>query len=280
MPNKKGYKGKKRKGKRKNNNKKQPLSKAQVRAVKQIAQKLDDGETEFKYTYVGAYKYDGETTNSEGSFWKDNTGMVKTMSPVIEKGTDHDQRIGTQVQLRRIMLQYVLRWPLLSLTPNWNSRNSTASANSQLYGKDFRNTLEGRLYLIQFNHGDQGYAAFQKYLDCFKTPYTLRENMSMASRAMKKQEVKVLASKKFILRRHISNIDSTNTGIVLAPPVEGVLQANLSEELTFDSSNNNSQNVRFGYILKFGHLADQFLTITSAYNPLVQTKMHYWYTDE
>ena len=266
--------------KKKAKGKKAVLSKAQVRAVKNIAQRLDDGDTEFKYTYIGAYKYDGETANSEGTFWKDQTGMIKTMSPIIAKGTGHADRIGDKIKLRRILLQYVIRWPLASLTPNWNSRNAAAVANSQLYGQDFRNTLEGRIYLVQLNHGDQGYASFQRYLSCFKRPYTLREDMSEAQKAMKKQELKVLASNKFVLRRHVTNMTSTDTFVSLAAPVEGVLQVAMNEDLTFDTSNDSTQNVRYAYVVKFGHLADQFLTITSAYNPLVQSKMHFWYTDE
>lgn len=74
----------------------------------------------------------------------------------------------------------MLRWPLDTLTPNWNSRNSAAVNNSQLYGKDFRSTLEGRIYLVRLNHADQGYASFQRYLDCFKRPYTLKEDMTEA----------------------------------------------------------------------------------------------------
>jgi len=112
--------------------------------------------------------------------------MIKTMDPTISPGVGHDQRIGTQVKCRRVMMQYVLRWPLLSLTPNWNGVNTTATNNDGLFSKDWRSTLEGRIYLVRLNHADQGYAAFSKYLAAFKRPYTLRENMSEAQKEFKK----------------------------------------------------------------------------------------------
>ena len=104
--------------------------------------------------------------------------------------------------------------------------------------------------------------------------------MSEASKAMKKQEIRVLASKKFVIRRRVVNITDTNANKIIAEPVEGVLSATLNRDLGFVSGNNLPANLRYGFIIKFGHLADQFLTITADYNPLSQTKMHYWYTDE
>lgn len=73
---------------------------------------------------------------------------------------------------------------------------------------------------------------------------------------MKKQEIKVLASDKFVLRRHVTNMDTNNTFVALSAPVEGVLQASVHTSLAFDSGVNLPQNYRYAYVVKFGHLAD------------------------
>lgn len=254
---------------------------AQERRVVQLARKEDDKDTEFKYVYTGSYIYSGDVANAANSFWKDNTGMIKTMDATIARGTAHNQRVGDQITLRRIMLQYVLRWPLVTYTTNWNGLNSGAVSNSQLTSKDLRLTLPGRIYLVRLDHADGSYAGFQHYLDCFKRPYTLREEMDNDDIDMKKQEVKILASKRFVLRRS-ATLKSDNTLHVFNKLVEDVIQVPQEELLRFDKSgvSNVAQNWRYAVVVKFGHLADQFITIDEKYNPIMLTKMHYWYTDE
>lgn len=196
-----------------------------------IASKLDDGETEFKYVSVGAYKYNGDSTNTEAVFWADNTGMIKTLDPVISKGTEHNERIGDDVMMRRVMAQYVLRWPLLAKTTNWNGRTGTTT--DAAYSADFRYDLTGRIYLIRLNHADTGYASFAKYLSAFKRPYTLAEDMGNAAREMKKQEIKVLDSKPFKITRRVVNILTGSSNQIISNPLEGVLSAKINLRQAF-----------------------------------------------
>lgn len=122
-------------------------------------------------------KYHGQTTNVEGSFWADSTGLIKSINVPFPQGIADNQRIGSKIQLKRILVQYVLRWPLKSLTPIWNGRSTTAATNNDCYASDMRNSLTGRIYLIQMDYADGSAVAFVKYLESFKTPFALRQNM-------------------------------------------------------------------------------------------------------
>jgi len=51
-----------------------PIRKAITKAVRKEIQ--DD--VEMKYVTSAVLKYSGQTTNSDGSFWSDNTGLIKT----------------------------------------------------------------------------------------------------------------------------------------------------------------------------------------------------------
>lgn len=66
----------------------------------------------------------------------------------------------------------------------------------------------------------------------------------------------------------------------LRPPVEGVFSVKLDKELVFTAASNYIQNVRYAVVIKFGHLADQFKTLDSKYNPLLEMRANYWYTDQ
>lgn len=253
--------------------------------LKKVETKLKNIKPEFKYIAVGAYKYDGQSTNMTASFYSNETGAIKSMSPRVLRGTAYNNRIGDTIQLKRIFATFVVRWPLFTLTPNWNGRNAAAISNAELYSRDLRLTCPCKISVIQMEHADRAFAAFQTYLEGFKRLYTLKENMvDNAVKDLKSQELKVLSSKSFTLRRKLttSGPASELAATYTSSPAEISINIPMNQKLTFPTDPSTDylpSNYRYAYVIQFGHMADQFLTIDDKYNPLVQAKFNYWYTD-
>lgn len=103
--------------------------------------------------------------------------------------------------------------------------------------------------------------------------------MLVPDNQMGSQEYKILDSHPFNVRRTVLNADTTHTYTQLKPMVTGILMASKQTELEFKSGSDTSANYRFAVVVKFGSAVDQFLTLDSKYNPLIQMKARMWYTD-
>lgn len=270
---------------KKNGKKKGSRNNTLVKRVSKLESKVKYVKPEFKYTSVGVYKYDGQTPDAASSFYGDNTGHIKTLSPTIERGVAYNQRIGDSIRLRRLFCQFTVRWPLASLIPNWNARNIAATNNSMLYGSDARMTLPCKISIIRMEHADKAFASFQTYMEGFKRLYTLKENMAdNAVKDLKKQELKVLASRSFTLKRSAEWLATSPapTLAYIAKLQEISINIPLDQELSFlqaPATNNNFQNYRYAYVIQFGHQNDPWITTTKEYCPLVSSKFNYYYTD-
>lgn len=200
--------------------KKQALSKPAKREVKNLITAAQNKAQEFKYTSIGLYSYNGTIANAQASFYRDNTGMIKTATPTIAVGDGHNQRIGTSVDLKRVLCQFVLKWPLAADTPNWNARGNTYV---DMGTRSLRTTLPVRVHLVQFHFADGSFADLEHYMAGFKRMYTLQENMTPGGKSLIKQEVKILGTRKVTLRRRLVEFDAGGNPQYHYQPVEGVI---------------------------------------------------------
>ena len=256
---------------------------------KGIAQRLDVLESkvkelkpEYKYQYTTYNTVSGQTADASNLFYANNTGFIKAALVQIPRGDTNGSRIGDEVRMKRIFVQTIVRWPLLSLTPLWNGADATASSNQyKAIGGDMRLDIPVKLSIVRMNHADGAFANFQTYMEGFKRMYTLKENMASAAvKDLKKQELKILASKTIKLKRSLY-LDSGNKFIGHLQEV--AFNISCDDVLSFNkspSSDNNPQNYRYAIVCQFGHMADQFLSISKTYAPILSHKWNFYYTDQ
>lgn len=90
---KKGRKPRKRKARR--SKKPKGVSKPVKKAIKKEIEAQLDENLEQKYVKGQELKYHGQSTNFDGSFWADNTGLIKTVDLKVALGLENNERIGT-----------------------------------------------------------------------------------------------------------------------------------------------------------------------------------------
>lgn len=258
-------------------------SKPTRKEVKNMIKKAQAQVSEFKYAGYGPFNYDGTLANVPGSFYGDENGMIKLLNPIISQGTGHTNRIGDSVVVRRILLQYVLRWPKHSDTPLWNTVDDSSLVNR--VSSDLRTDIPIKIHLVRFEYADGAMSTLDNYMDGFKRMYTLQELMSGGAKDLKKQEVRVLGTRNETLRRRLVQYSAAGVAQYHHQNVEGVINFEFKTPLKINynppgiGSQNTFLNYRFGVVLQFGHLADQFLLIDKKYNPVMQLKTNTWYTD-
>ena len=268
----------KKNGKRPFKNSQKQISKR----LKNLESKVKELKPEYKYQYTTYNTVSGQTSDAANLFYANNTGFIKAALVQIPRGTTYESRVGDEVRMKRIFVQCILRWPLLSLTPLWNGADATASSNiTKAISGDMRLDIPVKLSIVRMNHADGAFANFQTYMEGFKRMYTLRENMANnAVKDLKKQELKILASKTVKLKRSLYK-DSGDKFIghlqevAFNIPCDDILRFNKA-----NSSDNNPQNYRYAVVCQFGHMADQFLSISKTYAPILSHKWNFYYTDQ
>lgn len=291
MPKRKFNKNRKRYQNKRQN--KKPCKDVCKRLIN-LEKKIKDVKLEYKYVYTGPYVKSGETPDTMSAspyFYSNPTGHICEIPLAIARGDEYNQRIGHEVMLQRIMVQLCVRWPMLNLTPLWNSGSTTATSNSAMAtnAAATRLTIPCKIYILRMEHADGSFAAFEKYLNGFKKMFDIKEHMNAESQDIKRQEVKVIASKSFNLKRSVTfNYSSGALQTHFSNKVsEMVINIPMHQKLIFNkapNSDNNPQNYRYGYVLQFGTLNDNLITgsaykVTKTYNPIVQSKFNFWYTD-
>lgn len=281
-----------RKGRRKNKGRRQGSS--MKKRVATLERKIKEVKPEYKYTYCGPYNVSGQTQEtmlSHPYFYSDSSGQILELPMGIGRGDAFNERIGHEVQLKRIMLQCCVRFPLTSLTPLWNSRSLTATSNSLVStnAAALRTSIPCKMYVLRMEHADGSFANFSNYLAGFKKMFDIKEHQDAAAQEIKRQEVKVLATKSFNIKRRVDYVrSSTDLETVFSYiPSEFVINIPCNQKLLFnkaDSADNNPQNYRYGVVLKFGTLNDNLITgsaykVDKNYNPILQVKSNFWYTD-
>lgn len=259
--------------------------------VKKVVKQALDKNTEFKYTYRGTFNIYGGIA-SGGTFEKDGTGMIQLLTPIIQRGDTQDTRIGSSVRLRRLALSYTAGWPLVGDTPNWQSEGNSAGSKFTRYDKK---SLTVRISVCRIEHGDGSLATLSNYLAGFKPLYTFKQNMANAAKSLHTQEVKVLGSRTFKLRRRLKNgsavFNSAGTEVAYSPLLiyersfeEGIINIPMNQELEFKAYtdapvSNEPQNFKYAVVVQFGDIADHFITTDQLYNPFIRLRANYWYTD-
>lgn len=268
-------------------------SSSMKKRIKNLESKIKDIKPEYKYVHSGPYVRSGQSADSTAPrFHSDETGHIMEIPLAIARGTESGQRIGHEVSLKRLLIQFNISWPELDEIPLWNIPDPSATNNEQrmLKGARTRLSIPCQIFILRFEHAEGAYADFNSYLAGFKDMFSLRENMSAKALELKKQEVKVIAKKSFQLRRslQVNYSGSTKVNNFIEKPCEFVMNVPLNQRLIFDKStatspSNNAQNYRYGYVLKFGTIGQQMCTAsfspTKLYNPVVQAKWNWWYID-
>ena len=258
--------------------------------IDKLEDKLREIKPEYKYTYKQVQTVSGQSTDTTNSFYANNTGYIKHSPLVINQGAGTSQRVGDEVILRRLFIQMTVRWPLRALTPLWNGRDSSVTSNAGLNNTgDYRGDLPVKISIIRMNHADGAFASFQTYMEGFKRMYSLKENMAnVGVQQLKKQELKILATKSFKLKRMITPVLDTGVSpsaandIIVSMPTEVAFNIPLEDKLLFDPSPSSqyAQNYRYAFVVQFGHQADLFQGgVSKYYAPVVTYKWNYWYTD-
>lgn len=271
MPRKYNMKKPKRSYKRRYKRKsKQPFNKKETKAIMALAQKQDDKDLEFKESYIAdtALPF-GPLTAGVQSSW-----MVRELELEIARGTNKEQRIGNEIQLRRIMVR---------ICAHAGSEDKVKQNTVwRLIAVDKKSSILTTSATAYFDLG--------KY---FKMPYGLKSGMLTDYQDVAKQDIKVLAKKSIQFKRDWGVYFNTTTNLsasVYKPVKECfVLQKTFKkpmdikfkefDEVPTGTTDNKPVDYRFFLVCTWGDVEDLHAP-SSTRAPYVTTGFgNFWYTD-